>query len=69
MDNKEILLEQLKFSSEKLQELQNDSTPKGKEEFEHHVSLINDIKSRITIAQESKENLEELKKTLSELEK
>jgi hypothetical protein len=64
---KEIYVDQIKVSTQKIQELQQDVTPKGTKEFYRHVAIIQDIKQRFEIAESSEKNVQEINQVLSKL--
>ncbi|WP_046179241.1 hypothetical protein [Domibacillus tundrae] len=63
---KEIFAEQARVSSQKIENLRNDTTPEGTKEFYHHVAILEDIKTRLEIVESSKKSLSDLKEVLGE---
>ncbi|WP_145524130.1 hypothetical protein [Virgibacillus sp. SK37] len=62
-----IFLEQITVSSRIVQELKDDMSDEGTKKFYYHASLIENIKKRLQIAQESQSNFLSVKQELESL--
>jgi hypothetical protein len=64
---KEIFAEQIKVSTQAIQNLKEDATPEGTKEFYRHVAILKDIKARVDIIANHEKNIQEMNNVLSRL--
>lgn len=65
--NKEIFKEQIKVSREALQKFEKDGSEEGTKGFYRNAEILEDIFSRLTIAEQSQKNAEDVRETLGNL--
>ncbi|WP_277587345.1 hypothetical protein [Psychrobacillus antarcticus] len=64
---KEIFVEQINVSREVLNKYEQDHTAEGTEKFYRHAKILDDICSRLDIAEQSEKNAKEVGKVLATL--
>lgn len=64
---KEIFKEQINVSSEALSKYEQDASAEGTKEFYRHAKILEEITLRLTIAEQSKTNAEDVGKMLATL--
>ncbi|MBN6890036.1 hypothetical protein ACUXCC_005527 [Cytobacillus horneckiae] len=67
--DKEIFIDQIRVSTQKIEAHKNDHTSVGTKEFYHHAAILKEIKLRFEIAAASKKSVQELNGVLSGLYK
>lgn len=66
-EQRALFKEQVEYSTQKMQELKNDNSKEGKEEFFRHAEIIKDMRSRLETHVNSQKNIQNVNEALSNL--